>query len=71
LKYWGERLATVFEPMLSRNEMLEINQAAADFLVFVDDCITAHEQTPADTMIGKVLLLQRSADGQPIDRERA
>jgi pimeloyl-[acyl-carrier protein] synthase len=67
LKYWGERLATVFEPMLSRNEMVEINQASADFLVFVNDCITAHEQKPVDTMIGK-LLLQRSADGQAIDR---
>ncbi|GAB3313341.1 cytochrome P450 [Larkinella ripae] len=68
LKYWGERLATIFEPMLARAEMLEINRAAADFLTFVDDCITAHEQKPADTMIGK-LLAQRSADGQPMDRD--
>ncbi|MFC5412670.1 cytochrome P450 [Larkinella bovis] len=68
LKYWGERLATIFEPMLSRAEMLEINQAAADFLAFVDECLKAHEQKPANTLIGK-LLQQRSADGQPIDRD--
>lgn len=68
LKHWGERLATIFEPMLTQTEMIEINQASTDFLVFIDDCITAHEQKPADTLIGK-LLAQRSADGQPMDRD--
>lgn len=68
LKEWGDLLASVFEPMLSQRKLLAINQAAADFLAFLDRCITDHELNPRPTLIGQ-LLTKTDSEGQFIDRK--
>ena len=68
LKTWGDLLASVFEPMLSQGKLLAINQAAAEFLTFLDTCITNHQQNPRPTLIGQ-LLTKTDSEGQSIERK--
>jgi len=68
LKEWGDLLASVFEPMLSQQKLLAINQAAAEFLAFLETCITDHQQNPRPTLIGQ-LLTKTDSEGQLIDRK--
>ncbi|WP_164851394.1 cytochrome P450 [Larkinella soli] len=68
LKYWGEQLANVFEPMLSRGNMEEINRAAGDFMAFVEDCIREQQRAPGDNLTAR-LLQQRDAQGNPVDSD--
>ncbi len=68
LKEWGDLLASVFEPMLSQQRLLAINQAATEFLAFLETCITDHQQNPRPTLIGQ-LLTKADSEGQRIDRK--
>lgn len=68
LKEWGDLLASVFEPMLSQRKLLAINQAATEFLAFLETCITDHQQNPRPTLIGQ-LLTKTDSEGQLIDRK--
>lgn len=68
LKEWGDLLASVFEPVLSQQKLLAINQAAAEFLAFLETCITDHQQNPRPTLIGQ-LLTKTGSEGQLIDRK--
>ena len=67
LKEWGDLLASVFEPMLSQQKLLAINQAATDFLAFLETCIEDHQKNPRSTLIGQ-LLTKTDSEGQLIDR---
>ena len=68
LKEWGELLALVFEPMLTQQQMNAINQAATDFLAFMEICVADHEAHPRPTLIGK-LLTQPDSQGHLIGRQ--
>lgn len=68
LKEWGELLAMVFEPMLTQQQMMAINQAAADFLAFMETCVVDHEQQPRSTTLIGRLLTQPDSQGHLIDR---
>ncbi len=59
LQYWSEQLVNILEPMLTRSQLLAINEAAIDFMALIDQTITDHEQHPRPTLIGQLVNLAR------------
>lgn len=67
LQYWGEQLVTILEPMLTRSQLLAINDAAVQFMDLIDRTVADHEQNPRPTLIGQLLELSRH-ENYAVDR---
>lgn len=59
LQCWSEQLANILEPMLTRSQLLTINQAAIDFMALIDQTVADHEQHPRPTLTGQLIELAR------------
>ena len=62
LQYWGEQLASIFEPMLTRPQLLEINASAQQIMALIEQTVADHKAHPRPTLIGR--LVQQAQQSQ-------